>query len=99
FGSETHIAPQASAALGVAVDLLAPQLFDRYQNDRWLITKTGISIRETTKLAVGPKHMLAKLIIFAVLAAGIFVSVFKPMYKVKAAFNFVPLEKYTLCAP
>ena len=34
-------------ALAVAVDLLAPQLYDRYQNDRWLITKTGISDRET----------------------------------------------------
>ena len=26
----------------------------------WLITKTGISIREVSKKAVGPQHMLAK---------------------------------------
>jgi hypothetical protein len=31
--------------LAVAVDLLAPQLYDRYQNDRWLITKAGLSAR------------------------------------------------------
>ncbi len=40
--------------LAVAVDLLAPQLFDRHQNDRWLITKMGLSIREGAKHVIGP---------------------------------------------
>ena len=39
-----------------------PAALDRYQNDRWLITKAGISTREVAKAGIGPKHMLAKLI-------------------------------------
>src|SRR5205085_11404526 len=39
--------------LSVAVDLLAPQLYDRHQNDRWLITKAGASIKENAKLVIG----------------------------------------------
>jgi hypothetical protein len=45
FAPGQKLGPQAATGLSVAADLLAPQLYDRYQNDRWLITKTGISIR------------------------------------------------------
>ena len=70
---QKKLGPNArDSAWRVAVELLAPQLYDRYQNDRWWITKTGISIRETTKIAVGPKHMLAKLIIILVIGLASF---------------------------
>src|SRR6185295_10454380 len=36
FPPQQKLGPQAATGLAVAVDLLAPQLFDRYQNDRWL---------------------------------------------------------------
>jgi multidrug efflux pump subunit AcrA (membrane-fusion protein) len=49
--------------------LLAPQLWDRYNNDRWLITKAGISTRDTAKMLMGPKHMLAKTVAALVIAA------------------------------
>lgn len=99
FTAGTKLAPQAATGLAVAADLLAPQLYDRFQNDRWLITKTGISIRETAKLAIGPKHMLAKTIIALVIAAGIFLCVYSPMYKVAGNFKFVPIEHRLISAP
>ena len=74
FPPGQELSQQASTALSVAVDLLAPQLYDRFVNDRWLITKTGISIRDLAAMGVGPKYMLAKLIIVAVIAVGIFIS-------------------------
>src|SRR5205807_8477699 len=43
FLPQHSLGPNVASGLAVAVDLLAPQLYDRYQNDRWLITKTGIS--------------------------------------------------------
>ena len=99
YGAQQKLAENAAAGLAVAVDLLAPQLYDRYQNDRWLIVKAGHSIQETAKLAIGPKHMLAKLIIALVIAAGLFVTFYKPTYHVSAPFQFTPLEKRSICAP
>src|SRR5437762_5325739 len=72
FAREKKLLPNEATSLAVSVELLAPQLYDRYQNDRWLITKAGISAREVGKLIIGPKHMLAKLITVAVIAFVLF---------------------------
>jgi len=50
FAPGQQLGPQAATGLSVAADLLAPQLYDRFQNDRWLITKAGISTREVARL-------------------------------------------------
>jgi multidrug resistance efflux pump len=99
FAPGQQLGPQAATGLSVAADLLAPQLYDRFQNDRWLITKTGISIRENTKLLIGPKHMLAKLITATVLAAILFITFFKPIYHVSAPFALAADERRYICAP
>jgi hypothetical protein len=99
FGAGQQLGPQAATGLSVAADLLAPQLYDRFQNDRWLITKTGISIRETTKLVIGPKHMLAKLITAAVLGAVLFITFFQPVYHVSAPFSLAANERRYVSAP
>ncbi|MBC8108589.1 MAG: hypothetical protein H7Z14_18535, partial [Anaerolineae bacterium] len=98
FNPQKKLGPNAATGLAVAVELLAPQLYDRYQNDRWWITKTGISIRETAKMATGPKHMLAKLIIGVSLIGLIIICDLVPfvdlrwMYHVKAPFQFASTE-------
>jgi multidrug resistance efflux pump len=96
FSPGTKLGPQAATGLAVAADLLAPQLYDRYQNDRWLITKTGISIRETAKLAIGPKHMLAKTVIVLLAGLTVFLSLYSPMYRVAGKFTLVPTERRRL---
>ncbi|MGD0767522.1 MAG: HlyD family efflux transporter periplasmic adaptor subunit [Tepidisphaeraceae bacterium] len=96
----THrLSPQASTGLAVAVDLLAPQLFDRYQNDRWLITKVGLSAEELGKKIVGPQHTLAKMLVLAGAAAFIFICLYKPMYHVAAQFQFDPIDQRKLQVP
>ncbi len=95
----TKITPGMAQGLAVAVELLATQLYDRYVNDRYLITKAGISARETAKLVIGPKHMLAKLIFILSIAVIIFVSLYKPMYHVSAPFSFQPIEPRTISMP
>jgi multidrug efflux pump subunit AcrA (membrane-fusion protein) len=99
FAPTVELPPQSMTSLAVSVDLLAPQLYDRYTNDRWLITKTGISIRELAKKAVGPQHMLAKVISLTVAAVIIFVCTFKMTYHIRAPFEFAPVAKTTISSP
>jgi RND family efflux transporter MFP subunit len=99
FPSSTKLSPQAAAGLSVAVDLLAPQLYDRYQNDRWLITKAGLSIRDLSEAVMGPQHMLAKLLCVLAIGALAFVCTYKPTYHVAATFQFDSIDKRKLEAP
>src|SRR5204862_3098774 len=99
FLPQHKLSENAATGLTIAVDLLAPQLYDRYENDRWLITKTGISTRNVLKMLVGPKHWLAKLITTSVLAGVIFICVYKMEYRGKAPFTFVADERRSMSAP
>ena len=99
FLPTTKLGPQLSHGLTVAVDLLAPQLYDRYQNDRWLITKTGLSIQGQLKHVTGPRFMLAKVIIFLSIVLIAFVTFYKPMYHVSAPFTFGSPDKTLMSSP
>jgi multidrug resistance efflux pump len=88
-----------ATALAVSVELLGPWLNDRYDNDRWWITKTGIAIVDLWKMTVRPQHALAKLIILLVLGAVACLVFIKPMYHVAAPFTFDVTEKRTTSAP
>jgi multidrug efflux pump subunit AcrA (membrane-fusion protein) len=111
FLPNQQLGPQVASGLGIAVELLAPQLWDRYNNDRWLITKAGISTREMTKLLIGPKHMIAKLVGFAVVVAILIIfnipyNIYpapwldcRMTYRVSAPFKFVAKERRTISAP
>jgi hypothetical protein len=99
FHPGTKINPGAMNGLVVAAELLAPQLYDRYENDRWWITKTGLSALSMGKIVAGPKHRLGVLIALLVLGFFAFVGLYSPMYSVAAPFNFVTTEKRVLSAP
>ena len=99
FAPGQRLGPQAAQGLSVAADLLAPQLYDRYANDRYLITKVGISTREGFKALIGPKHWIAKSIIFLSIAALTFLCVYSPMYRVVAPFSFAANERRSVDAP
>lgn len=108
FAKDKPASEQEATGLAVAAELLAPQLYDRYQNDRWLITKAGISTREVVKVAVGPRHWTAKLITLAGVTAvwvlcGAWVPgagfLFAPMHNVRAPFELVPKVKRTVSTP
>ena len=86
-------------ALIVAVDILTPQLMDRHDNDRWLVVKAGHSIKHVAGLTVGPKHMLAKLVISLLIVALLAVVFFKPMYHVNAPFTLAAIGKIPISIP
>lgn len=101
FLPNTKLGPHVAHGLAVAVELLAPQLYDRFQNDRWLITKTGISIKHGVEMLTGPKYTLAKVIIVAaaILLFVLFQPFWIPMYHVSAPFTFEAPNKYVVSAP
>jgi biotin carboxyl carrier protein len=99
FLPQQKLPEQAATALAVAIDLVAPQLWDRHENDRWLITKAGLSAKFVAEETVGPRHMLAKAIVALSIVAVVVLFVWSPMYKVKAAFTFVAPEKRVVSAP
>ncbi len=92
---------QETTGLAVAAEMLGPVLYDRYQNDRWLITKFGLWCRDSAQWAVGPKHWLAKLIIiFSIPLLLILCGVlYRPMDFVRAPFAFSSTEKRLVSAP
>jgi hypothetical protein len=99
FPARVAVDGQSETGLAVASELLAPQLFDRYENDRNIFVKIGHSIKNVAKLAIGPKHMGVKLIIAAVLALVAFASFFKMTYHVRSSFVLQPVEKRSICPP
>lgn len=105
FAPNAPLGPNVASGLSVAVDLLAPQLQDRYVNDRWLITKAGLSTKDLAEKAVGPKYMITKLIVglslitILVICNWVPFMDLRPMYKVAAPFTFNAMEKRSIAAP
>ena len=114
FLPTVHLSPKVMEDLALAVDLLAPQLYDRFENDRYLITKAGLSLRHVAEETLGPKHWTAKLITAGVLLLLLIVTNFldipaavpflhwadiRPTYHVTAPFTFGAVDKRSLCAP
>ena len=90
--------PSCSSLVAIASDVLAPQLFDRYENDRYIFVKAGHAVKKLAKQAVGPQHTLAKILIVSAMLVTVLLFVIKPPYRVAASFQFVPLEKRSLVA-
>jgi len=110
FLTSEKINPKVLESLTISVDLLAPQLYDRHENDHWLFVKAGISARKTAEELLGPKHWIAKLVTAGVILAILVLSncfnllANTPLdmrwtYHVTAPFSFAPVEKRSLCAP
>ena len=100
FPSHKPATPQETTALAVAADLLAPQLYDRYQNDRFLVTKAGLSVRDGSKKVFGLRtYTLAKVIAVSVGALLLFVCLYSPVYQVKAPFEFKPVLQAQVSSP
>lgn len=104
------VSPKVMESLALAVDLLAPQLYDRYENDRWLITKVGVSAQYVAEETLGPRYWIAKLIALAAVLLVLFLTNFfnilvplhidlRPMYRVTAPFTFAAIDKRSLSAP
>lgn len=99
YPPQRELTPHLTTSLAVAAEVLAPQIHDRHQNDRWLAVKIGHSVAENTKLLVGPRHTLAKVIFLAIVGIALFVTLYQPMYRVAAPFQFVPKVTSTVSSP
>ncbi|MBC7783421.1 MAG: HlyD family efflux transporter periplasmic adaptor subunit [Burkholderiales bacterium] len=93
------LSPHLTTSLAVAAEVIAPQIHDRYQNDRWIPVKIGQSIVHNSKYIIGPRHTLAKVIFVSLLGLALLVTLWSPMYRVSAPFQFTPVVKRSISAP
>ena len=94
-----ELTPHLTTSLAVSAEVLAPQIFDRYENDRWIAVKIGKSAVHNSKYIIGPRHTLAKVIFIALIGIALGVTLWSPMYRVAAPFQFVPQNKRLISAP
>lgn len=92
FPTEVPLDEAREMAVGVAAEVLAPQLYDRYQNDRNIFVKNGLSLKWLAESTFGPKFWTAKLIIIASIAFIAAIFLIKPIYSVRAGFTLRPLD-------
>ncbi|HEY0008954.1 MAG TPA: HlyD family efflux transporter periplasmic adaptor subunit, partial [Tepidisphaeraceae bacterium] len=99
YPPQRELTPQLTTSLAVLAEVMAPQIADRYQNDRYLPVKIGQSIVHNSKYILGPRHTLAKVIFASVIGLTLLVTLWQPMYRVSAPFQFVPVNKSIVTAP
>ena len=90
---------QAMEVVAIAGDVLAPQLYDRYENDRNIFVKMGGSIKHFSQATVGPKYTLAKIIVAAVIVVLGVLIFYQPVYRVSTPFAFTADDKRSVVAP
>ena len=93
--------PDNAAATMVALtgDVLTPQLYDRYENDRNIFVKIAVTTKRAAKEYLGEKHTLPKLIAAAILITFAVLVFYKPVYRVSAPFTFMAQDKRSIAAP
>lgn len=99
FAADHKPDQNASTMVSLSGDVLTPQLYDRYQNDRNIFVKIGSSIKKTSKEYLGEKHTLAKLIVVAALIAVAVLVFYKPMYRVSAPFTITAEDRRAIASP
>jgi len=93
------LTPQTTTSLAVLAEVMAPQIHDRYQDDRWLAVKVGRSIQHNSKYILGPRHTLAKVIFAGIIIVALIVVFVSPMYRVSAPFQFLPQDRRLVSSP
>ena len=85
--------------LELAVAIVGPVLEEKRRNDRWLIVKTGESLRRQIVRLVGPGHLVRKLVVIAIAAAALFLSLAQGTYNVNADAQIEGLVRRAIVAP
>ncbi len=93
--------PDQAAAQMVALtgDVLTPQLYDRYENDRNIFVKIGVTTKRTAQEYLGVKHTLAKIIAASLLIIAGVLIFYRPVYRVSAPFTFAAQDKRAVASP
>jgi hypothetical protein len=88
FPPEKKPSDQETTSLAVAAELLGPILFDRFNNDRWITTKMGLSVKHGAQALIGKQYWLAKLLILCFIGLMTFLIAYRPVHLLKGRFEF-----------
>jgi multidrug resistance efflux pump len=85
--------------LQLIADVVASHLWDRYDNDRWLVGHAYESFKWVMSYLVGPKHVMWKLGVIAALVCLGYLAVGTWPYKIGAPFVYEAQTKRIIPAP
>jgi multidrug resistance efflux pump/GAF domain-containing protein len=85
--------------LQLVVDVIAPQLYDRHNSDRWLIGHAWESCKKTASYLVGPKHVVWKMVGVLAFTALMLCIFMHWTFRVGADFTFEARSKRVIPAP
>jgi len=86
-------------SLRIAADLAAPRLAELRQRDRWVGARAADEARGWIGTLLGPEKVWLKVAALLVLAAAIFLTFFKGMYRVEAPFSLEATTRQVVPAP
>ncbi len=96
---ETPIDGLLVTQLQLLADVIAPQLADRYETDRWLTGHAWNSVKWAASYLVGPKHVVWKMVAVLVFLCLMFVALGKMPFKISSEFTFEAQSKRIVPAP
>jgi multidrug resistance efflux pump len=79
--------------------VLAPILLEKLENDRWLITKTLIVLRNQTAKLIGPAFFARKLVVLAIVALVVFFSIAQTTQQVAGNATIISASQRAIVAP
>jgi multidrug efflux pump subunit AcrA (membrane-fusion protein) len=85
--------------LQLVADVIAPQLADRFESDRWLFGHAWKSVKWLASYFVGPKHVGWKMLSIVVMIALLYVFTGSMPYKISADFTMEAQSKRIIPAP
>ena len=95
-----HPFAPAEIALCEAVAALAGPILDtQRREDRWLVAKAAEALHTQLGRLCGPRYVVRKLVVLALLALGIFFATFQADYRVAASTVLEPEVRRAVLAP
>jgi hypothetical protein len=91
--------PGTVELLELVTSVIGPVLYEKRQNDRWLIAKIAESLHQQLIRLFGPGHLLRKLISAVVVAAALFLTFAHTTYRIDADARIEGLVRRAVVAP
>lgn len=83
----------------ILIDLSAPRLLERYQEDRWLGARLATRIRHGLGIIIGPQYTWVKLASLAIIALLVFMMFVQGPDRIDADFKIEAVKRQIIPAP
>lgn len=86
-------------SLRLTCDLCTPRLYDLHETDRWFGARAMTTVKRGAQALVGQRHTWAKLTVMGIIAAVLFLTLFRAPYRADASFVIESSDHKIVSAP